>query len=177
MTRKVEVVDAKKDWKNQFKHEEKQLESIFTNEMVAIYHIGSTAIEGIKAKPVIDIMMVVLDIEKVDNYNHAMEQLGYNCLGENGMFKRRFFIKGGDQRSHHIHVFQIGNPEIDRHLAFRDFLNNHREDAEAYSRLKSKLAEQFPYDIQAYIDGKDAFIKAIDRKAIVWKKEKNNETA
>ncbi|MEI5994529.1 GrpB family protein [Candidatus Enterococcus mansonii] len=171
MERKVEVVGAKKEWKDQFKQMKEQLDAVFTDELIAIHHIGSTAIEGIYAKPILDILVVVNDIEKVAHYQPAMQRLGYECLGENGISKRRFFIKGATYRSHHVHVFQKGNPEIERHLNFRDYLNHHSKEAQEYSQLKVKLAKKFPYDIQSYIEGKDAFIKEIDRKSISWKRE------
>ncbi len=168
MTRKIEVIPSQKIWLKQFEQEKSLLEKIFTKQIIAIHHIGSTAIKNIKAKPVIDILLVVKKIQIIDNYNQVMTKNGYECLGENGLLGRRFFSKGGDNRSHHLHVFQDGNPEILRHLLFRDFMNSHVEAAEAYSQLKIELANKFPEDAESYSAGKDEFIKNIDRQAEAW---------
>lgn len=168
MVRKIEVIPPQKSWAKRYEQEKRELEEIFTKERITIHHIGSTAINNIQAKPVIDILMVVEDIQMIDHYNHEMEKNGYECLGEYGLTGRRFFSKGGENRSHHLHVFEDGNPEIQRHLLFRDFMNNHLKEATAYSQLKIDLAKQFPYDIESYIAGKDGFIKNIDQKARRW---------
>lgn len=168
MVRKIEVIAPQKQWVEQFEQEQSILERIFDKQILAIHHIGSTAIRNINAKPVIDILMVVKDIQVIDRYNQEMIRIGYECLGENGMLGRRFFIKGGDNRSHHLHVFQDGNSEIQRHILFRDFMNNHPAEAADYSRLKKELAQTFPYDIESYVAGKTAFIKKADEKARSW---------
>jgi len=164
----IEVVPHHEKWQEMFVEESKKLRDIFRNEIINIYHIGSTAIKDIYAKPIIDILVEVRDIEEIDNYNEKMIQLGYEVKGENGIPNRRFFCKGGDQRTHHVHIFQQGNPEITRHLAFRDYLNHHPEEAQKYSNLKRALASKYKYDIESYIKGKDSFIKEIDGKAKKW---------
>jgi GrpB-like predicted nucleotidyltransferase (UPF0157 family) len=169
--RHVEVLPHNEKWKQDFRKESHQIKAILQDEIHEIHHIGSTAIPHIHAKPVIDILVEVHDISKVDFYNAEMESLGYLVLGENGIKGRRYFSKGGDNRTHHVHMFEKGNPEITRHLAFRDYMITHPDEAQKYSELKQKLAEQFPTDIESYIAGKDAFIKEIDKKASIWKKE------
>lgn len=134
--------------------------------MVAIEHIGSTAIPGIKAKPIIDILLVVRDIERVDAKNNAMQNLGYEALGEYGIPGRRYFRKRkGEEDTHHVHTFQEGNPEVQRHVLFRDYLRAHADEAQAYTRLKERLAEQFQHDIDVYTEGKSGFIQRIDQLA------------
>ncbi|MDX5476138.1 MAG: GrpB family protein [Bacillaceae bacterium] len=127
-------------------------------------------IPNIKAKPVIDIMVKVTNISEVDKFNSQMEQLGYVVMGEYGIPKRRFFIKGGDNRTHHVHFYEEGNEEIARHLAFRDYMIAHPEEAIKYSELKQTLAEKSPTNITKYIEGKNNYIKAIDDKAETWRK-------
>ena len=156
-------------WHILFKQEAQQLAQIFSAEIVAIHHIGSTSIPGIPAKPIIIIMPVVQDIQRIEGYNAVMLENGYVARGEFGIPGRRFFIKGGDEhRSHHLHIFQVGNPEIERHLAFRDYMIAHPQEAQAYGALKESLARQYPFDMDGYVNGKDQFIKDIDRKARVW---------
>ena len=67
-------------------------------------------------------------------------------------------------------MYQVGNPEIERHLAFRDYMIDHPDESQAYSDLKQNLALRFPFDIEAYCDGKDAFVKEKERRALQWKK-------
>ena len=157
--REINVKPHNKKWKEKFKHEKNNLEKIFYDILVEIYHIGSTAIPNIKAKPVIDIMVVVEDINKVDNYNDKMKTLGYEPKGEFGINNRCFFQKGGNNRTHHVHIFQQGDKEIKRHINFRDYMKAHPEEAHKYSQ-----------DINKYNKGKNDFIAEIDSKAVEWKK-------
>jgi len=166
----VEIVSHNSNWTDMFKEESGKIKKIFNDIIIGIYHIGSTAISGIKAKPVIDILVEAKDIEGVDQYNHKMEELGYEVMGEYGIPKRRFFRKGGNKRTHHIHVFQVGNEEIKRHINFKEYLTVHPDKAREYSRLKEKLATKYTYDVEDYTNGKSDFIEEIDRKAKLWKK-------
>ncbi|MFJ7666944.1 GrpB family protein [Lysinibacillus sp. NPDC097195] len=169
--RKVEVHSYSEKWMHIYMEEAEKLKVIFGNEILAIYHIGSTAVPGLKAKPIIDIMPVVNDLNNVDNYNLAMQAIGYVPKGENGIVQRRYFQKGGDNRTHHVHIYQVGSSEITRHLAFRDYLIAHPDEMRSYGTLKQKLAHQFPYDINSYINGKESCVKDIERKALEWYKE------
>jgi GrpB-like predicted nucleotidyltransferase (UPF0157 family) len=171
--RKVEVVPFNESWSVMFEEEARKMNTIFGNEIVAIYHIGSTSIPGMYAKPIIDILVEVKDIESVDHYNEQMSALGYRAMGENGISGRRYFRKGEVERTHHIHVFETGSEHITRHLAFKEYMIAHPEEAKAYSELKQKLSEQFPTDIKSYIEGKDLFIKETEKKALQWYKHRN----
>lgn len=169
MTRRIEVVAHHPQWSEQFEQEVDELAVVFGDEIVAAHHIGSTAIPGILAKPIIDILLEVRHIDRIDAFNDEMRARGYLPKGAFGIPGRRFFIKGTeDSRSHHIHVFQAGDPEFERHLAFRDYLRAHPEEAQTYSRLKEELARRFPHDIEGYTAGKDEFIKEIERRAEAW---------
>lgn len=103
--RKVEVHPYNKKWVKKFEEEKDKLKLIFGTDIIKIYHIGSTAVEWLKAKPIIDIMPVVRDITTIDNYNKEMGRLGYIPKGENGIPGRRYFQKGGDNRTHHVHMY------------------------------------------------------------------------
>jgi len=162
--RRVEVVSYNPNWKEMYKEESGKVKNILSDIIIDIHHIGSTAITGIKAKPVIDILVEVKDIEGVDQYNHKMKELGYEVMGEYGIPKRRFFRKGGDKRTHHIHIFQVGNEEIERHIKFKEYLIAHPDKAREYSRLKEELANKYTYDVDNYTNRKSDFIQEIDRK-------------
>jgi GrpB-like predicted nucleotidyltransferase (UPF0157 family) len=140
--------------------------------VVATHHIGSTSIPGIFAKPIIDILVEVADIATVDSCNEAMELAGYVSMGEFGIPGRRYFRKddANGVRSHYVHAFQSGDPELARHLGFRDFMLAHPDIAREYSDLKRALALVHPNDIDAYVDGKDAFIKRVDERAARWRR-------
>ncbi len=171
MTRKVEVVPHDRNWQNLFKAESRQLSIAFGDNAIAIHHIGSTAIETIYAKPIIDILIEVKNLDRVDDLNPQIESLGYITMGEFGIVGRRFFRKDDNAgiRTHHIHTFEVGSPQIERHLAFRDYLRSHPEAARQYSELKQQLAQQYPTDIQNYMDGKADFIAEIDNQALtLW---------
>ena len=167
--RHIVVLPHDPAWAQAFEDEARLLRPVFAENLVEIYHIGSTAIPGIHAKPVIDILPVVKDIAAVDSLNPQMEALGYQPKGEYGIAGRRFFMKDmAGVRSHHVHAFQQGDSEIERHLNFAAYLRAHPEEAQAYSQLKIELAHQFPHDIDGYCDGKDELIRALDEKARQW---------
>jgi len=168
--RTIEVVPYDINWVKKYLDEGEKIKKIMADELVRIHHIGSTAIPGVSAKPVIDILVEVKNIKNIDNYNEKMKEIGYIPKGEYGIAGRRFFLKGEINRTHHVHVFQVGNSEIIRHLNFRDYMISHTEEAKAYSELKRELAIKFIHDIDGYCDGKNGFIKEIDRKAEMWAK-------
>jgi GrpB-like predicted nucleotidyltransferase (UPF0157 family) len=174
--RVMEVVPYNPDWKKEYISESKKICNFMSNEIINIYHVGSTSIPEIYAKPVIDILIEVKEIEHIDNFNSCMEDLGYTPCGEAGIKGRRYFFKGLYKRTHHVHIFQTGNLEIDKHISFRDYMITHPEDAKRYEKLKKGLAIKFRYDSRGYVVGKDAFIKDIDRKAAEWAKYKQIST-
>ncbi|MCU9613216.1 GrpB family protein [Caldibacillus lycopersici] len=170
--RKVEVTQYNNDWPAKFQQEADKIGAIFGTEIIDIYHIGSTSVPGLSAKPIIDSMVVVKNLHHVDNFNNEMMAIGYEPKGENGIPRRRYFQKGGDNRTHHVHIYAQGDPNIDRHLAFRDYLRTHPDALKQYGQLKEALANQFPTDIAAYIAGKEQLVLAIEKKAVAWYQRK-----
>lgn len=169
MTRKVEVVPYHGDWPAMFSSEADNLRRILGNEVLSIHHFGSTSIPGVSAKPIIDILVIVRNIEVIDGFNPQLAVIGYHAVGEYGIPGRRFFYKGSDDsRSHHLHIYQSGNPHILRHLIFRDYMRTHPAPAHDYARLKESLARQFPEDMEQYIAGKNAFVKEQEKNALEW---------
>jgi GrpB-like predicted nucleotidyltransferase (UPF0157 family) len=169
--RKVEVVSHNPKWQEAFEIESKYVANVLGENVVAIHHIGSTAIPGIYAKPVIDLLVEVKDIIKVDEQSLGMGTLGYEVMGEFGISGRRFFLKNshGGIRTHHIHIFEAVSEQVERHLAFRDYLIAHPYEAERYSELKRRLAREYPTSIDGYMDGKKDFIETMDKKAKQWR--------
>ena len=169
--KKVEVVPHNPQWRDGFEVEAKQIAAALGDNVVATHHIGSTAIPGIYAKPIIDVLVEVSDLAEADARSSAMQSLGYEVMGEFGIACRRYFRKDNQLgiRTHHIHTFAVGTAEVERHLAFRDYLIAHPEEAQQYSELKRKLAEQHPQNMDGYIAGKDSFIKELDQRAAQWR--------
>ncbi|MBF7019995.1 GrpB family protein [Staphylococcus sp. 18_1_E_LY] len=174
----VEVTAHNPRWKDDFEKEAQKIMAIYDDLLLEIYHIGSTSVAGLKAKPVIDMMPIVSDINKVDKFDDQMLALGYEPLGENGIVGRRFFRKcnmSSGKRTYHVHIFDPSSQdEIIRHLAFKAYLIAHPEIANQYGNLKSRLGAAFPDDIESYMDGKNAFIKETEKQAVVWYEGNSN---
>ena len=168
--RAVKVTEYNKDWPLMYEKEAVKLRKIFRSEIIEIYHIGSTSVDGLIAKPIIDIMPVVRDVNRIDDYNTKMIDIGYEPKGENGLPSRRFFQKGGDERTHHIHFYEMGNTEIERHLAFRNYLRTHPDVLKKYGSLKKELSQRFSRDIEAYISGKEQLVSEIEKRRWIGSK-------
>lgn len=167
--RKVEVVPYDPCWPAQFEAEAAALRAIFGDQLVTIHHIGSTSVPGLAAKPIIDMIPVVRDVTELWRCNPALVERGYTPRGEFGLPGRRYFSRNtGELRTHHMHCYALDNPEVYRHLVFRDYLRNHPEAVTAYAALKTQLATAHPTSIEAYMDGKDALVKQLERQALAW---------
>jgi GrpB-like predicted nucleotidyltransferase (UPF0157 family)/dihydrofolate reductase/GNAT superfamily N-acetyltransferase len=164
MKKPIEVVPYNLQWPEIFASEAELIKQALGNNCITIHHIGSTSVSGLSAKPIIDMLPVVKDIQEVDKAKKAMESLGYEAKGEYGIAFRRYFQKGQNARTHNVHIYQEGDPEISRYLKFRDWMRSHPDDAENYAKLKEGLAAKFPEDILQYCNGKDAFVASIDAK-------------
>lgn len=169
--KKVEVVPHDPRWRDAFEAEAKAIAAALGENVVAIHHIGSTAIPNIYAKPVVDLLVQVRDIAELDGRSSAMESLGYEVMGEYGIPGRRYFRKDNHKgiRTHNVHAFETRSAEVERHLAFRDYMIAHPVEAQRYSELKRKLAGEHPQSMDRYMDGKDGFIKEMDRRAERWR--------
>ena len=167
--REVELVPHDPEWSLHANQEISRLQGGLSFQIIGIYHIGSTSIPGIKAKPILDFVMEVENLDDVLNAIAEFEALGYINKGELGIPGRQFFSKDTDgERSHHLHVFQKGHPDIERHTIFRDFLRANPDSAREYEKLKEKLAKRFPKQSSSYTAGKSDFILSMDEVARYW---------
>jgi GrpB-like predicted nucleotidyltransferase (UPF0157 family) len=132
--------------------------------VLEVLHVGSTAIPGIAAKPVIDMMPLLRRHEDGFACVPAMAALGFEFRGEAGLCGRHYFIKG-QPRTHHVHMYQSDHPEVGRHIRFRDYLRQHPAQAFAYEALKRELAARFGSDTRAYSDAKSEFCARIEQLA------------
>ena len=171
MPRRIQVVAHDPAWGSEFEAEAKRIARALGNIVVHLHHIGSTAIPGIFAKPIIDFLMEVEDIVELDDRSSAMEELGYEAMGEFGIPGRRYFRTNNalGVRTHQVHAFEADSPYVERHLAFRDYMIAHPVEAKTYGELKQRLAREYPDDIEAYMDGKDPYIKEHETKALAWR--------
>ncbi len=154
----IKVVPYDPNWKVMYEMEASRIAEALGVNCLAVFHIGSTSVPGLSAKPIIDILPVVEDICKVKN--ESMQQLGYIPKGENGIAFRRYF----QLPAFNVHIYEEGDPEIWRYLKFRDWLRSHEEDAKQYAKIKLELAAKYPDDMLQYCMGKDAFVASIDAK-------------
>ncbi len=170
MPRKIEVVPHEPLWPTIYQNEIDRISPLIQDVITTFYHIGSTAVPGLAAKPTIDILAEARSIEMLDTKDDAMYSLGYQVKGENGIPGRRYYRKlSGEVHLFHVHAFEAGNPEILRHLNFRDYLRRNEKVRCAYGQLKRKLAKRFPYDSPTYTAGKSEFIQKVDRQAAEWR--------
>ena len=168
MPQHITVLNYDPEWPLKYERERKAIAEILDGNGISIYHIGSTSVPGLAAKPIIDMMAVVRSLEKVDDARGKFSELGYEYLGEFGIAGRRYFRKGGDERTHQIHIFQADDwNNIERRLAFRDYRRTHGKERAEYAKIKTALAQRFPYDIDGYCDGKDAFVREMEKRALL----------
>lgn len=169
MAQHVTVIEYDPAWPLEFEREASRIRGALGENCLEVYHIGSTAVPGLAAKPIIDIMPVVYRLEAVDALSAGFEALGYEYLGEFGIPGRRYMRRGGDERTHQVHVFSVlDTANITRHLAFRDYLRAHPDVCAEYAALKRALAGKYPFDIGAYCDGKEKFVKKHEAAALAW---------
>lgn len=169
MPQHIVVTEYNPVWSQIFGGEAEEIKQILGENCVSIHHIGSTAVVGLAAKPIIDIMPIVKNLDLVDLLSSEFEEIGYEYMGEFGIPSRRYLRKGGDERTHQIHIFaQSDSGSINRHLIFRDYLRAHEDVKNAYAKLKIELAQKHPYNMDGYCDGKEAFVKEIETKALIW---------
>jgi GrpB-like predicted nucleotidyltransferase (UPF0157 family) len=162
----IELHQPDADWPAAFTREHALLLGAFDPPPLAIEHMGSTAVPGLPAKPVIDIIVLVEDLDQGRAAIPALETLGYSFWAANPDKAKLFLAKGlppAPRRTHNLHIHaDLG--EVRRHLLFRDHLRSNAAARAAYLALKQDLARRFRDDREAYTEGKTAFIDAIVAK-------------
>ena len=170
MARIIVVLPYNPTWPQVYCAEAAQVSTILGSNLVGAHHIGSTAVPGMAAKPTIDILLIVRELEALDACNTKLAALANQAKGEHGILGRRYFSKKeGDQHLFHLHAYAEGHADIIRYLNFRDFLIAHPGEALDYQILKKGLVEQF-WDAPAeYTAGKADFIREVEKRAAAWR--------
>jgi GrpB-like predicted nucleotidyltransferase (UPF0157 family) len=165
----IDVVTYEEGWAEIFAVAKRELRVALAPFVLDIEHIGSTAVPGLAAKPVIDIQVGVRTLDDSAEIVTAMESLGYEYVPEfeDELPDRRYFRRWADgRRSHQVHLVERSNTDWwDRHVRFRDWLRNHDDDRDRYGALKLKLAAAHRDDRRAYTDAKSDFIRRIEEKS------------
>ena len=162
----VELKEQKEEWRREYEKEMSRIKSIIGDKISDFEHIGSTAIDGIKAKPVIDMIAIVDNIEKSDEIVTILEENGYEHRPNGDLEGRIFLAKGSENnRTHYLSLTEKGSEFHKRTTSFRDYLNSHPEAAKKYSQLKEELADKYADNRDKYTKEKSEFIDRIVEKA------------
>jgi GrpB-like predicted nucleotidyltransferase (UPF0157 family) len=160
----VKLADADPRWASQYAREEERIRAALGSRAVQIEHVGSTSVPGLAAKPVIDILLVVMDSADEAGYLPDLEVAGYRLQFREPEWYEHRFLRDSDP-SVQVHVFSVGAAEIERMLLFRDWLRIRSEDRELYERTKRELAVRRWEYVQDYADAKSAVVEEIIQRA------------
>lgn len=161
---KVDLAPHSIEWSARASEESKRIAAASGSNLVLVHHVGSTAIPSICAKPILDLMPEVHSLDLLDAMKSAVQRLGYEWWGEYGIRHRRYCTLNDEttgRRLVQLHCFQTGDPELDRHLAFRDYLRAHREAAVAYDQEKRRCRDLHPNNSHLYTEAKAAWIASV----------------
>jgi GrpB-like predicted nucleotidyltransferase (UPF0157 family) len=164
----VTVIAYDDAWPARFTELGRRLREALGPVALRIDHIGSTAVPGLDAKPIIDVQISVLALEPVGAYRGAIEACGFAWRADNSELTKRYFRELPGQRRTHIHVRCAGSFSEQFALLFRDYLREHPARASEYATLKHELAHLLEIDRQAYVDAKDPFVWETIRLADRW---------
>lgn len=157
----VRLIPYDPAWKGLFEQEKARLAQSIGHLVLDIQHVGSTAIPGGIAKPIVDIAIAIPNVKTLQTCVPLLEGIGYRYKGENGIPGRHYFDKGKPISLFHVHMSEKTHANWIKQIAFRDYLLVHPEAVKAYADLKTLLAEQYRTDREAYTEGKTEFIRSI----------------
>jgi len=162
----VKLTSHHEKWVELYKKEQKFLSSVLKDLKIEIEHIGSTAIPGVLAKPIIDIMIIVSKDKEIKKIYNALGNAGYEDRGAQGVKGRRLFVKGPEKkRTHHLHVVKKESSEYNKLMLFRDYLRSCKKTREEYNEIKKRLVKKFSDSRPLYTKAKSIFINDILKKA------------
>ncbi|MGZ7149284.1 GrpB family protein [Bacillus sp. BC08] len=161
MEQQIVITPYQNDWHDEYVIEKEKFISLLGGDYIAIEHIGSTSVEGLGAKPLIDMMVGVTDLQITEKWIEALIKIGYEYVPKETP-NWRFFRKGKWRAgTHHLHVYIYNSEEWKNNILFRDFLIEHKWAQIEYRALKEKLAATYPFDRASYTNAKAPFIQNI----------------
>ena len=165
-TKGVIVVPYDPKWKDDFEEIKKDLAAAIGDLNVCIEHVGSTSVEGLAAKPIIDIDVLLPDVSDFSAVAERLASIGYYHVGDQGVLDREVFKYENKPhlRKHHLYVCPPQSAEYHRHVTFRDYLRTHPEAVLEYGKVKTEGAKRFPNDMDSYMAFKAPIVEAIYRK-------------
>jgi GrpB-like predicted nucleotidyltransferase (UPF0157 family) len=164
----IEIMAYDPAWPARFAELGRELRAGLGEVALRIDHIGSTAVPGLAAKPIIDIQVLVANFEPLTAYRQPLERLGYVYRADNPERTKRYFREPPGRRRTHVHVRRAGSFSEQWALLFRDYLRVHAEVAAEYAAVKRRLALRFRDDRRAYVDAKGPFLWEVIRRADDW---------
>jgi len=164
MSEPVTIAEYDPRWPSLYEEEKARILGLLGDIVLDIQHVGSTAVPGLGAKPIIDIVVAVPHLAAVDECIQPLTALGYEFKGEAGVPGRLFLGKGAP-RTHHLHMVRHDSDLWKYYILFRDFLRTHPDEARQYHELKKQLAARFGADREAYTEGKTQFIESVLARA------------
>ena len=165
----VRIVDYDPSWPALAAEELRRIAQALGPGAARLEHVGSTAVPGLAAKPILDLHLSVGALEPRARYVEPLERLGYLFVPEPESPDYHFFAKPPERpRTHHLHVGEVGSAHEFRHVAVRDFLRSHDGEAARYAALKRQVVERHPQDRLAYIEGKEQYVAGLEARAVAW---------
>ena len=163
VTKHVVVLPYDEQWKQDFLKIKTELSNAIGQLIIGIEHVGSTSVQDLSAKPIIDIDVVIKDYTVLEDVVSGLREIGYQHEGNLGIVGREAFKYDGKEhlKEHHLYVCPEDSPELKRHITFRDYLRTHPDAVREYSQIKAEGAKQYPDDIEQYIEYKSPFIEKI----------------
>ena len=161
--KKVIVMPYDETWKTEYEKIKEELEKELKEHIIGIEHVGSTSVEGLAAKPVIDIDIIIKDYNSFEALKAKLIEMGYTHEGDMGIKDRQAFKYSEKPHlmKHHLYVCPEYSAELKRHVAFRDYLRTHQEDREWYGSVKLLAAKHYPEDIERYMIAKHPCVEEI----------------
>lgn len=174
----IRIVDSDAAWPAMAEGEMHRIGRALGPVAVRLEHVGSTAVPGLAAKPILDLQVSVDAIEPGGRYVVPLGRLGYLFVPAPESPDYHFFARPAQRpRTHHVHVCQAGSEHELRHLAVRDFLRARPDEAARYAALKRRLVAKHPQDRLAYIAGKDRYVAALEARALAWAQRQGRAAA
>lgn len=167
----IEIVPYNPQWRTEFMEIGQRIRAALGDTALRIYHIGSTSVEGLAAKPIIDIQVSIRSWDDFDHSRQQFNSIGYIHRADNPDKTKRYFREAPGGKRTHIHVRELGSWAEQFPLLFRDYLRCHNEECGLYAAVKYELMTKYQKDRHGYVEAKEPVIWDIMRRASRWSQE------